>query len=70
MVFEGPIVGAILFTYLKLYAIASTEYWLLIIGGTLVFLVLLLPGGVVGGIQSLYRRLRPDSAALQKATSG
>ena len=68
MVFEGPIVGAILFTYLKLYAIASTEYWMLIIGGTLVFLVLLLPGGVVGGIQSLYRRLKPDSAALQKAT--
>jgi branched-chain amino acid transport system permease protein len=70
MVFEGPIVGAILFTYLKLYAIASTEYWMLIMGGTLVFLVLLLPGGVTGGIQSLYRRLKRGSPALPKAAEG
>ena len=58
MVFEGPIVGALLFTYLKLYAISSTEYWMLIIGATLVFLVLLLPGGVMGGLRGLIVRLK------------
>ena len=58
MIFEGPIVGAILFTYLKLYAIAETEYWMLIIGATLVLLVLLLPGGVTGGIAKLVNYLR------------
>jgi branched-chain amino acid transport system permease protein len=67
MVFEGPIVGALVFTYLKLYAIAATEYWMLIIGGTL---VLLLPGGVTGGIQSLYRFLIRGSPDLPKSSEG
>jgi len=58
MVFEGPIVGALVFTYLKLYAISSTEYWMLIIGSTLVILVLLLPGGITGGFRSLFLRLK------------
>jgi branched-chain amino acid transport system permease protein len=59
MIFEGPIVGAMLFTYLRLYAVAATEYWMLIIGATLVILVLLLPGGITGGIYSLIERLKP-----------
>ena len=62
MIFEGPIVGALLFTYMRLYAIATTEYWMLIIGATLIFLVLALPGGVTGGLASLYNRLRPKRA--------
>jgi len=62
MIFEGPIVGAVLFTYLRLYAVAVTEYWMLIIGATLIFLVLALPGGVTGGILSLVNRLKPKSA--------
>ncbi len=59
MIFEGPIVGAILFTYMRLYAVAMTEYWMLIIGATLIFLVLALPGGVTGGLAALYNRLKP-----------
>jgi branched-chain amino acid transport system permease protein len=59
MIFEGPIVGAMVFTYLRLYAVAWTEYWMLIVGGTLVLLVLLLPGGVTGGFADLAARLRP-----------
>jgi branched-chain amino acid transport system permease protein len=62
MIFEGPIVGAVLFTYLRLYAVAVTEYWMLIVGATLIFLVLALPGGVTGGILSLVNRLKPKSA--------
>jgi len=62
MIFEGPIVGAVAFTYLRLYAVAMTEYWMLIIGATLIFLVLALPGGITGGIFSLINRLKPKSA--------
>ncbi len=62
MIFEGPIVGALAFTYLRLYAAATTQYWMLIIGATLIFLVLALPGGITGGIQSLFNRLKPKGA--------
>jgi len=58
MIFEGPIVGALLFTYLNLYAKASTEYWMLIMGTTLVVLVMVLPSGITGGISSMYSLLK------------
>ncbi len=62
-IFEGPIIGALLFTYLRLYAVAMTEYWMLIIGATLIFLVLVLPSGVTGGLYSLFSRLKPKRAS-------
>ena len=34
--FTGPIVGGIVFTYLKTYAVATTEYWQLLLGVVLV----------------------------------
>jgi branched-chain amino acid transport system permease protein len=46
--FTGPIVGAVVFNYLKTYAIASTEYWQAALGIVLVILVLGLPAGIVG----------------------
>lgn len=58
MVFEGPIIGAILFTYLKLYAFSITQYWMFIIGATLIILVLLLPEGITGGFVKLFVKLR------------
>lgn len=61
MVFEGPIVGAILFTYLKLYAVSITQYWMFIIGATLIALVLLLPEGITGGFVKLVAR-RPKTS--------
>ena len=56
--FTGPIVGGIVFTYLKTYAVATTEYWQLLLGVVLVTLVLVLPTGIVGGLSTLERRLR------------
>ncbi len=55
--FTGPIVGGMVFTYLKTYAIASTEYWQLLLGVVLVTLVLVLPTGIVGAISKLGQRL-------------
>ena len=58
MVFEGPIIGAILFTYLKLYAVSFTQYWMFLIGATLITLVLLLPEGIAGGFVKLVTKIR------------
>jgi branched-chain amino acid transport system permease protein len=51
--FAGPIVGAMVFNYLKTYAVASTEYWQLLLGLVLVVLVLALPSGIVGTLTRL-----------------
>ncbi len=51
--FTGPIVGGIMFTYLKTYAVATTEYWQLLLGVVLVILVLVVPTGIVGAISKL-----------------
>jgi len=62
MVLEGPIIGAILFTYLKLYAVSITQYWMFIIGATLIILVLLLPEGITGGFVRLFSRIKKSEA--------
>ncbi len=62
MIFEGPIVGAILFTYMKLYAVSITQYWMFIIGATLIVLVLVLPEGITGGLVKLLTKTRASGA--------
>jgi branched-chain amino acid transport system permease protein len=56
--FTGPIIGGIVFIYLKSYAVATTEYWQLLLGVVLVFLVMVLPTGIVGGLAALVRLIR------------
>ena len=56
--FTGPIVGAMAFNYLKVYAVASSQYWQLVLGGVLVVLVLVLPTGIVGTIARFAGKLR------------
>jgi branched-chain amino acid transport system permease protein len=56
--FSGPIVGAFAFNYLKVYAVAGSAYWQLVLGGVLVALVMLLPTGIVGTIDRLIAKLR------------
>lgn len=58
MIFEGPIIGAILFTYLRLYAVTITQYWMFLIGATLIILVLLLPEGITGGFAKLFTKMK------------
>lgn len=60
--FTGPIVGGIVFTYLKTYAVATTEYWQLLLGVVLVTLVLVLPTGLVGAISRVGQRFRVRSS--------
>jgi branched-chain amino acid transport system permease protein len=52
--FTGPIVGAVVFNYLKTYAVGLTVYWQAFMGVILVVLVMLLPTGIVGTAKLLY----------------
>jgi branched-chain amino acid transport system permease protein len=63
--FIGPIVGALLFTYIKTYTITFTIYWQLLFGSILVILVLLFPKGVLGGALTLLRRSRGEKVGLR-----
>src|SRR5439155_12450266 len=45
--FTGPIVGGMVFTYLKTYAVATTEYWQLLLRLPLAPLALLFPTGIL-----------------------
>ncbi|MGQ0674831.1 MAG: branched-chain amino acid ABC transporter permease [Rhodospirillales bacterium] len=61
--FTGPIVGAVVFNYLKTYAVASTEYWQAALGIVLVILVMALPTGIVGAASRLVARGRAKTDA-------
>ena len=56
--FAGPIVGAIIFNYLEVYAVAATQYWQLTLGVILIALVTFLPSGIVGTAERLAARLK------------
>jgi branched-chain amino acid transport system permease protein len=56
--FSGPIVGAIVFNYLKTSAVGFTVYWQALLGAILVFLVVALPAGIVGTLAQLIPMLR------------
>lgn len=59
--FSGPIIGAVVFNYLKTYAVGYTVYWQLVLGVVLVALVLTMPAGIVGTLSRLRLRLRRTS---------
>jgi branched-chain amino acid transport system permease protein len=54
--FAGPVVGAVVFNYLKTYAIGRTEYWQLLLGAVLIVLVLVMPEGILGTLTRVARR--------------
>ncbi len=51
--FAGPIVGAVVFNYLKTFAVGYTVYWQMLLGTVLVILVLTMPAGILGTLQRL-----------------
>ncbi len=59
--FAGPIVGAIVFNYLKTYAVGYTVYWQLLLGAVLVALEVSLPTGIVGTAERLAARWKRAS---------
>jgi len=61
--FLGPVVGAIVFNYLKTFAVGYTVYWQMLLGVVLVVLVLALPSGIVGTANRLGSSVRRAPAA-------
>jgi len=62
--FYGPSVGALVLIWLNQQIISYTEYWPLILGTILVFLLFVFPGGLAGALGTLWRRMarRPARA--------
>ena len=54
----GPIVGATLVLLLKNYASAYVERWNMLLGGVFLFIVLVMPAGIVPGVRAFAARLR------------
>ena len=61
--FTGPIVGAIVFNYLKTFAVGYTVYWQMFLGVVLVTLVLALPTGIMGMMGRLLQARRKAPAS-------
>jgi branched-chain amino acid transport system permease protein len=61
--FFGPVIGAVVFNYLKTFAVGYTVYWQMFLGVVLVVLVLVLPAGIVGTVNRLALLLRRAPAA-------
>lgn len=49
--FLGPLIGSVIYTLLMVFVTGFSEYWPLISGLVIIFVVLFLPGGVLGTLQ-------------------
>ncbi len=58
--FDGPLFGSLIYTLLHAWVAGITQYWSLVIGLVMVFIVFLAPSGVVGVILA---HLRPRAKA-------
>ena len=56
--FFGPMIGSVIYTFLFAFVTGFTEYWPLTIGLVIVFVVLFMPGGVLGLAQSKFKIFR------------
>ena len=61
--FAGPIVGAVVFNYLKTFAVGYTVYWQMFLGVVLVTLVMALPTGIMGMAARLGQKWRRAPAS-------
>jgi branched-chain amino acid transport system permease protein len=59
---SGPIVGAALVLLLKNYASAYIERWNMLLGLVFLFIVLVMPTGIVPGLSALTQRIRGRSS--------
>ena len=60
--FFGPSVGALVLIWLNQQIVSYTEYWPLVLGTILVFLLFVFPGGIAGAAQALARRMSRRTA--------
>jgi branched-chain amino acid transport system permease protein len=58
--FLGPVLGALVFILLQDELMAQTEYWRFFLGVMLAFLVIMLPGGILGTINKFRSKGKPQ----------
>ena len=56
--FSGPPVGAAVLVWLNQMVTDYTQYWSFVLGAILLALLFGFPGGIVGGLDLLRRRLK------------
>lgn len=56
--FFGPLIGALVYIYLLDTVMSVTEYWRIIFGSILAFIVIAAPTGLAGMIESLIKKFR------------
>jgi ABC-type branched-subunit amino acid transport system permease subunit len=59
---SGPIVGAAVFTTLQDMVMRDTQYWRALLGGIILLLVLVFPGGIAGAFARLLARKRGEAS--------
>jgi len=59
----GPLLGAALFTWLQDLVARETDYWRALLGGVILLLVLLFPGGMAGAFSRLRASSRREEGA-------
>jgi branched-chain amino acid transport system permease protein len=60
---SGPLVGASVFAVLQDTVMRQSEYWRMMLGAIILALVLIFPGGLVGGVTQLWRAASRHGAA-------
>jgi ABC-type branched-subunit amino acid transport system ATPase component len=64
----GPFVGAGVFIWMRDFLSKYLEYWEVFVGGAFVLIVLFLPDGIVGSLNRLLTRRRPEPVAPAEDT--
>lgn len=61
--FWGPTVGSTVLILLNGFVVSYTEYWPFVLGIILLVLLFALPGGILGGLEAIWRRMRAKTDA-------
>lgn len=69
MGFLGPIIGSLIYTFLFAFVTGFTEYWPLTIGLVIIFVVLYMPGGVLGLAEAKFKTTKGEKESLDMETS-
>lgn len=67
---SGPIIGAIVVFYLRLFSVDFADWALLIEGAIVVLVVRFIPGGIVGVVRSLWAWVRSRGSGPVTTTTG
>jgi branched-chain amino acid transport system permease protein len=65
MGFLGPIIGSLIYTFLFAFVTGFTEYWPLTIGLVIIFVVLYLPGGVLGLAKAKFKTMQSKDQIVE-----